>query len=380
MSGKHSLLSPSASERWLNCPPSARLTEDIVEEESIYAEEGTEAHALCEFKVNSLLGLKTQNPRLGMKFFDAEMEDSSDDYAAYIEEVINTGACSFIQTEMSLDISSHIPDCRGTGDCVAIVDKTLHIIDFKYGKGIEVSAEHNTQLMIYALGALDLLDEFYEIEDVSLSIFQPRISNIATWNIKKSELLSWGENELKPKAELAFNGNGEQSSGPWCRFCKLKLNCRKRTEDNLALAKFDFKKPATLQDEELSEVLNSAEELSSWCDDIKEYATSLLLSGGSIEGFKLVEGRSIRKYSDEESVAKVVEDAGYNPYEQKVLGITAMTGLLGKKRFNELLSSFIVKPQGKPTLAKESDKRSAININDFNDNKEKSNVKEFSAN
>lgn len=380
MPGKHSLLSPSASERWLHCPPSARLTEDIVKEESIYAEEGTEAHALCEFKVNSLLGLKPQDPRAAMKFLDTEMEDSSDDYAAFVEEVIHTGACNFIQTEMSLDISKYIPDCRGTGDCVAIVDKTLHIIDFKYGKGVEVPAEHNTQLMIYALGALELLDEFYETEDISLSIFQPRISNIATWCIKKSELLTWAENELKPKAKLAFNGDGEQASGPWCRFCKLKLNCRKRAEDNLALARFDFKKPATLQDEELAEVLNSADELSSWCDDVKEYATALLLSGGNIDGFKLVEGRSNRKYADEESAAKIVEDAGYNPYEKKVLGITAMTGLLGKKRFNELLSSFIVKPQGKPTLAKESDKRPAININDFNDNKEKNNVKEFSTN
>lgn len=376
MPGKHSLLSPSASARWLHCPPSARLTEDIVEEESVYAEEGTEAHALCEFKVNSLLGLKPEDPRADMKFLDAEMEDCSDDYAAFVEEVLNSGKCFFIQTEMSLDISTFIPDCRGTGDCVAIVDKTLHIIDFKYGKGVEVPAEHNTQLMIYALGALDLLDDLYDIEDVSLSIFQPRISNIATWCIKKSELLSWAEEELKPKAELAFNGDGEQASGPWCRFCKLRQNCRKRAEDNLALARFDFKKPPTLQDEELTEILNSAEELSSWCEDIKEYALSLLLSGGNIEGFKLVEGRSNRKYTDEESVAKAVEDAGYDPYEKKVLGITAMTGLLGKKRFNELLSSFITKPQGKPTLAKESDKRPAIDINDFNDNKEKKDVKE----
>lgn len=367
MPGKHSLLSPSASERWLHCTPSARLTEDIVEEESVYAKEGTEAHALCEFKVNSLLGLKPQDPRTDMEFWDTEMEDSSDDYAAFVEEVKNSGKLNFIQTEMSLDISRYIPDCRGTGDCVAIVDKTLHIIDFKYGKGVDVSAEHNSQLMIYAIGALDLLDEFYEIENVSLTIFQPRISNIRTWSISKQDLLYWAENELKPKAEQAFKGDGEQASGPWCRFCKLKQSCRRRAEDNLALARFDFKKPPTLQDEELSEILNKSDELLSWCEDIREYALTLLLGGGHIDGFKLVEGRSIRKYTDEESVAKAVKDAGFDPYEHKVLGITAMTGLLGKKKFNELLSSFILKPQGKPTLAKESDKRPAIGTNDFND-------------
>lgn len=367
MPGTHSLLSPSASERWLHCTPSARLTEDIVEEESLYAEEGTEAHALCEFKINSLLGLKPKDPRDGMKFLDSEMEDSSDDYAAFVEEVKSSGKLNFIQTEMKLDISKYIPDCRGTGDCVVIVDDTLHIIDFKYGKGVEVKAERNSQLMIYALGALVFLDDIYEIENVSLSIFQPRISNISTWSIKKQELLSWAENELKQKAELAFNGEGKQVSGQWCRFCKLRQNCRKRAEDNLALARFDFRKPPTLQDEELSEVLNLSEELSSWCEDIKEYALSLLLDGGHIDGYKLVEGRSIRRYADEEAVVEIVTKEGFDPYEHKVLGITAMTGLLGKKRFNELLSSFIIKPQGKPTLAKESDKRPALNTNDFID-------------
>lgn len=367
MPGTHSLLSPSASERWLNCPPSARLTEDIVEDQSSYAEEGTEAHSLCEYKINSLLGLDVQDPRSDMKFLDAEMEDSSDDYAAFVEEVANSGKLHFIQTEMSLDISKYVPECRGTGDCVVIVDETLHIIDFKYGKGVEVNAEHNTQLMLYALGALELLDDIYEIEAVSLTIFQPRIANVTSWSIGKADLITWAEKELKPKALLAFNGEGDQVSGPWCRFCKLRANCRKRAQDNLALAQFDFKNPPTLQNDELTEVLNKADELSSWCEDVKEYALNVLLNGGHIEGFKIVEGRSIRKYTDEESVAMTVKDAGFDPYEHKVLGITAMTGLLGKKKFNELLSSFIIKPQGKPTLAKESDKRPAIGTNDFND-------------
>ena len=367
MSGTYSLLSPSASERWLNCTPSAWLTEDIVEDQSSYAEEGTEAHSLCEYKVNSLLGLDVQDPRSDMKFLNVKMEDSSDEYAAFIKEVRNSGKMHFIQTEMSLDISRYVPESKGTGDCVVIVDGTLHIIDFKYGKGVEVNEEHNTQLMLYALGVLELLDDIYEIESVSLTIFQPRIANITSWSIGKTELLSWAEKELKPKAELAFIGEGEQTSGSWCRFCKLKARCRKRAEDNLALARFDFKNPPTLQDDELTEVLNKADELSSWCEDVKEYALNVLLNGGHIEGFEIVDGRSIRKYTDEESVAKTVKDAGFDPYEHKVLGITAMTGLLGKKKFNELLSSFIIKPQGKPTLAKESDKRPAIDTNDFND-------------
>jgi hypothetical protein len=216
-----------------------------------------------------------------------------------------------------------------------------------------------------------MFDGLYDIDTVSLSIYQPRRQNVSIWEISKDDLLSWAKSVLKPAAELAFTGAGDYSCGYWCRFCKARMICRKRAEENLKLAQDDFKLPPELSDAEIEVILSKVDELTVWASDIKEYALQQALSGKEWRGFKLVEGRSIRKYTDEASVAKAVTDAGYDPYQKKLLGITAMQRLLGKSRFNELLSAYIEKPQGKPTLVPDSDKRPAMNTakNDFMEEK-----------
>ncbi len=366
---KHALLSPSSSSRWLKCTPSARLCEAYEDKTSSFAEEGTEAHTLCEYKVDLALGYESENPIPSLKYYNEEMESCADEYASYVLETYEKekaeGRDPLIFTELKLDISQYVPECSGTGDCLIIADKTLHIIDFKYGQGVLVSAEENTQMMLYALGALDMFGSLYEITDVAMTVFQPRLSNISTYTIKADELTEWATTVLKPRAELAFSGEGEFSSGSHCKFCKVKATCRKRAETNMEFARFDFINPQLLSNEEVSEILSKVDELSSWANDIKGYGLSVLSRGGTINGFKLVEGRSVRTYTDEKAVAQAIQDAGHDPYDHKVLGITAMTKLLGKPRFYELLGSYVYKPKGKPTLAPESDKRPAITINDF---------------
>lgn len=371
MPDKHARLSPSSSERWLNCPPSVMLGADIQEEISEYAAEGTAAHSLCEYKVQRMLGHAAQDPRPSLLYHDEEMEECSDDYTAFIsetiEEIRSKGHEPAVFTEIRLDMSRFAPECFGTSDTIIITDNFLSVIDFKYGKGVEVSADHNPQMMLYALGAVEMFGHIYDIRDISMTIFQPRLSNISTWNTTADELLLWAEDYLKPRAELAFHGDGEQSAGDWCRFCKVRAVCRKRAEENMRLAAYDFREPPLLDNDEIADILSKAEELASWVSDVKGYALSALIRGKKIDGYKLVEGRSIRKYMDEEKVADVVREAGFEPYDHTVKGITAMTAMLGKKRFNELLGDLITKPAGKPTIAPESDRRPAITINDFND-------------
>ncbi len=368
---KHALLSPSSSSRWTKCPPSARLCEDIKDETSFFAAEGTDAHTLCEYKVNTAFGITTENPVPNLTYYNEEMESCADEYAAFVLECFErdkaAGKDPQVFTEQRLDISRYVPECSGTGDCILIADTSLHIIDFKYGQGVKVSAEENTQMMLYALGALEMFGSLYEVQDVLMTVFQPRLANISTYAMQSDELIGWAEAYLKPRAALAFKGEGEFCSGSHCRFCKVRATCRKRAETNLELARYEFVEPAQLSDEEIAEVLAQADELATWVSDIKGYGLSVLQRGGSLPGFKLVAGRSVRKYTDESSVAATVKDAGFDPYDHKVLGITAMTKLLGRSRFQELLGSFIYKPQGKPTLAPESDTRPAISINDFQD-------------
>ena len=249
----------------------------------------------------------------------------------------------------------------------------LYIIDFKYGKGVEVESEDNSQMMCYAIGALELFDNLYDIEEVCMVIYQPRIENISVSNKSVTELYSWAENTLKPIAELAYEGKGEFKAGDHCQFCKIKATCRKRAEYNMELAKYDFEEPAELTDEEISSILIKSSDLVSWVSDVKDYALNQALLGKNYPNLKLVEGRSNRKYLNEEDAATAVINAGYDPYEKKLLGITAMTNLLGRTKFNEVLGDLIYKPQGKPTLVLESDKRPAMSINDFKDEREENN-------
>ncbi len=362
---RHAYLSASASHRWLSCPPSAKLCAEINDEASPYAQQGTDAHELCEYKVLHALGQDVKDPTENLDFFDTEMDDCTDEYCSYVMEQYEKAKqlCKDPQVlvEQRLDFSKWVPDGFGTGDCLIIADKVLQIIDFKYGLGILVEAENNPQMMCYALGALDTYDGIYDIESIEMTIFQPRRENISTFTISKEDLLTWAEEILKPTAELAYNGEGEFTAGDHCQFCKVKATCRKRAEYNMEFAAYDFQQPATLDETEIAAILPRIDDLVAWAGDIKEYALQQAISGTEYPGFKIVEGRSIRKYTDEAAVASAVTDAGYDPYEKKVLGITAMTSLLGKKKFEELLGGMIMKPPGKPTLVPESDKRPALN-------------------
>lgn len=363
---KHALLSASASKQWLNCPPSAKLCANVEDRASPYAQQGTDAHELCEYKVLLKTSGKAQwDPTENLEYYDAEMENCAEEYSSFVlEQFLDAKEhCSdpIVLVEQRLDFSKWVPEGFGTGDCIIVADDVLHIIDFKYGLGVLVEAEGNPQMMCYALGALDIYDGIYDIKTVKMTIFQPRRDNISTFEMNKTDLLNWADTVLAPTAKLAYEGKGEFKAGDHCQFCKVKATCRKRAEYNLELAKYDFEMPANLEDSEIAAILPKVDELVSWVNDIKEYALQQALSGTVYDGYKVVEGRANRKYTDEDAVAFAVKDAGYDPYEKKLLGITAMTSLLGKTKFNELLGDLIEKPQGKPTLVPETDKRPALN-------------------
>lgn len=362
---KHALLSASSSKQWLNCPPSAVLCAKESDRASPYAQQGTDAHALCEAKVLTALGRSPNDPTENLEYYDAEMEDCATEYCNYVmeqyEEAKTYCKDPQVMVEEKLDFSRWVPEGFGTGDCIIVADEILQIIDFKYGLGVLVDADRNPQMMCYALGALDLYDGIYDIHTLKMTIFQPRRDNVSTFTLDKEELLKWADTVLAPTAALAFKGEGEFKAGDHCQFCKVKATCRKRAEYNLELAKYDFEMPANLEDTEIAAILSKADELVSWVNDIKEYALQKALSGTKYDGYKVVEGKSNRKYTDEGAVASAVTDAGFDPYEKKLLGITAMTSLLGKTKFNELLGGLIEKPQGKPTLVPETDKRLALN-------------------
>lgn len=215
-------------------------------------------------------------------------------------------------------------------------------------------------MMCYGLGALEIFDCLYEIDTVRMTIYQPRRENLSAYELSKDDLLRWADEVLKPAADLAFAGDGNFLCGEWCGFCKAKTVCRSRADANMELARYDFKVPPLLTDEDVEEILARVDDLVSWATDIKEYALQQAISGKEWSGWKLVEGRSNRRYTNEAAVAAAVTKAGFDPYEQKVLGVTAMQKLLGKARFEEVLAGLIEKPQGKPALVPISDKRPAM--------------------
>ncbi|MDJ0304726.1 DUF2800 domain-containing protein [Dehalobacter sp.] len=367
----HAILSASSSDRWLHCPPSARLCESYDDKVSDYAAEGTDAHALCEYKLRKALGLPAEDPTEKLTWFNEEMSDCATGYVAYVLEQVEAAkqvcADPVVLIEQRVDFSRWVESGFGTADCIIIADGTLQIIDYKHGLGVLVSAEENPQMQCYALGAMELFDGIYDIDSVRMTIYQPRRDNVSTYEISKDALYRWADEVLKPTADLAFAGDGNFLCGEWCGFCKAKHDCRARAGANLELARYDFKLPPLLTDEEVEDILARADDLVSWAADIKEYALQQAISGKEWHGWKLVEGRSNRRYTNEAAVAGTVTDAGFDPYEHKVLGVTAMQKLLGKSRFDELLAAYIEKPQGKPTLVPERDKRPAMNAakNDF---------------
>lgn len=367
MPDQHSLLSASGAHRWLNCPPSAVLESREPDASSAAAEQGTAAHALAEWKLRRALH---QAPAFKPEsdWIDTEMEHLTDDYVAFVQEHISIAreTCDDPQVliEQRLDFSHIVPGGFGTGDAVIIAEPTLQIIDLKYGQGVLVEAEQNLQLMLYALGALHAFGSLYDIETVEVTIFQPRRSNVNTWSITVAELEAWAEAEVKPKAELAAAGEGEFCPGSWCQFCKITPTCRARAEANLQLAKLEFAPPAELTDVEIADVLTRIPQLKTWASDVEAHALSKAVNQGVVfEGFKLVAGRSVRKYTSETDVAKAAEAAGYRDiWDRKLITLTAMEKLMGKPAFNEILSEYVTKPAGKPTLVPASDKRPALDL------------------
>lgn len=360
----HALLSASGAARWLACPPSAVLEAELPDVTSEAAEEGTLAHAHAEAQLNATLD-NTDLPG----DVPADMVDHVDGYVAYVLEQYakakETTADAVVAVEQRLDFSHVVPGGFGTGDCVIIAEPALHIIDFKYGKGVEVAAEENPQMRLYALGALAAFDSLYDIETVAMTIYQPRLANISTATMTVDELTEWAETVVAPTARLAADGEGDFQAGPWCQFCKLRATCRERARVNLELARHEFTPAATLTDDEIAEVLAKAPDLARWVSDVSAHALREAFEHGvHYPGFKLVEGRSNRAYADEDAAARKLRANKWKVADiyqpRKLLGITAMEKLLTKKGFHETLGDLVVKPAGKPTLVPDTDKRPAL--------------------
>lgn len=375
----HALLSASGAGRWLNCTPSAKLEEEYgVKETSVYAQEGTLAHELSELyiKHDTLVTISEQEFEqhleeiMANELFNDEMLDVVPIYTDYCAEQLaeakTANPLAVMEIEQKLDLTEFIPESFGTADCVIINDNLMEIIDLKYGKGVQVYAEWNKQLMLYGLGALQKYDTMYDISEVRLTIVQPRINNISSWQISVKELREWAENELKPKAKLAFEGKGELNAGDWCRFCAVRNQCRKLYEQQFEIAKHEFAEPALLSDDEIAEIVRRTPKLVEWANSITEYAQEKAVTENKQwPGLKLVEGISRRKWVDEDQASNTIfarcpelsEDEVFN---MKLKPITSIEKIVGKKRFAELLSDIVVKPQGKPTLVPLEDKRPAM--------------------
>lgn len=368
---KHAVLGASSADRWMHCPPSARLTAEMQDEETVFAAAGTAAHAEAEWKVKKALK-RRPGRRPSSEYWTEEMDECTDGYAEYVLGLVTEAkkTCNdpVVLIEQRLDYSCYVPDGFGTGDFLLVSDGTLHIVDLKFGH-LPVYADHNPQMMLYSLGALNLFDMLYDITDITMHIYQPRIQNISVWSISAKELYHWAEEELRPKAELADKGEGEFTPGSWCRFCKARTVCRARADSLLELAKYEFRPPALLTDVEIAEVMAKAEELSQWVSDVMAYATAAAIEKGCCyKGFKLVEGRSVRKFTDLKAVEEAAKQAGYTDiYNKSLITLTAFEKLMGKDTFNAVLGQYITKPPGKLTLVPVSDKRPEVFANTIND-------------
>lgn len=371
---KHALLSASGAHRWIACPPSVKLEEGFENKTSVYAEEGTLAHEIGELKLKLNLGEITKkkfNSELKKitenELYTADMPDYVDKYVDIcmekIAEAKAKSAFSLFKVEQKLDFSDWVPGGFGTGDFVIVADGVVEVCDLKYGKGVQVSAIGNPQMRLYALGAIAEYDFFYNIEKVKMTIIQPRLDNISTDEITVEELRKWADEVVKPKAELAIKGEGEFCAGEHCGFCRAKSVCKARADKNLELARWEFRTTETLTANDIASILPKIDELVKWASDIKDYALEQALQGESFPGYKVVEGRSNRKYTDEAKITSILIEAGYGDIYKPVelLTLTNMEKYVGKKKLNELIGNYIEKPPGKPTLVPETDKRPVYN-------------------
>ena len=368
---KHALLNASGAERWKECTPSARLEEHEENKSSIFAREGTFAHDLSELKLRSYLGEISKvefNKRLKVmkqnEFYNEDLEKYVGVYVDFAIEKINGYKSGITLIEQRVDYSYICPEGFGTSDIVILDEDVIEVVDLKFGQGLKVDATNNSQLRLYALGAVDNFNFLFGAKKVRMNIHQPRLDHISTEEMEIEELLRWGEEEIRPKAELAYAGEGEFNAGDWCRWCLVKDRCRARAQANMELAKLDFKAAPLLTDLEVVEVLKQVNELVKWAKDIESYAyLEAVNNKKSWPGFKLVEGRQSRKYSSEEKVAERLLEAGYEEekiYSKSLLSLTKLEKELGKKEFEEVLSSLIETPPGKLKLVPDKDKRMEI--------------------
>ena len=373
----HALLAPSSASRWLACPPSARLEEQFPDKESSFAAEGTLAHTLGELMIRfkaGMIDIAEYENNLAIiqadEYYNEAMHNYCEDYALFVLERLTEAqqrtpdAKLFL--EHKLDMSAYVPDGFGTSDAVIIADDMMETIDLKYGKGVAVDVAENKQQMLYALGALNDFDFQYDIKRVRMTIYQPRIGNVVSDVMEVEALLNWAESELKPKAALAYAGEGDFSPGSHCGFCKAKAVCKALADYNSeVLALHDFKAPATLDDNGVAEIPNRADMIADWLKAVEEYALNeAVVNGKQWPGYKLVEGRSVRKYADIDKVAETLKGAGFDEavlYKKELLTITNMEKAVGKKQFETLVGPLLIKPPGKPTLVPASDKRPAYN-------------------
>lgn len=382
MPGIHALLSPSSAHRWLNCTAAPLLEKDVEDKGSTFAEEGTLAHAYCAMKLKQYLGKPTDKEeeeikQLNEQYHTGEMDEYTDTYKSIVIEKLNKARQktkdAILLVEVQLDFAKYVPEAFGTADAVIIADGTMEVIDFKYGKGVRVEAHENPQMKIYALGAYEAFSFEYNINRIRMTIVQPRIDNLSEFEMTMTDLLWWARTELKPKADEAFGGKGKQVPGQWCQFCKVKAQCRALADTCIDAVTQKDEFPLISQEDYEQRILPILPTLKIWLSSVEEYTLKLALDGTQFKGFKLVEGRSVRKITDQGAVISILaqngfaEDSYIKPTELR--SITDLEKLIGKKRFAELCKDYIVKPQGKPTLVPEDDKRPAYNqaSEDFKD-------------
>lgn len=370
----HALISPSSAHRWMECTPSVRMGFEFESKSSVAAQEGTAAHEKCEWKLRKFNG-EDVGPYPVSDYDSEEMEICTDGYEAFVREMLHEAVKehggTYLYVEQQVHFDNWIPEGFGTADAVLVSDDFIHVIDFKYGKGVLVDANDNPQMKIYALGVIQEYGNDYDFKTVKMSIYQPRLNNVSTFEMSVEDLLEWAENTVKPIAKLAYEGKGELKPGEHCRFCLAAPKCRARADAFSGIEKFSVLKPNLLSDEEINELLPKLAPVISWANSVIEYAEKEAIAGKQWAGFKLVEGRSIRRYTDESKVVEACEKAGYTDiYKKSLLSITDMEKLMGKKAFAETLGDLIVKPTGKLSLVPESDKRMAVVISTGDEFKE----------
>ena len=371
----HALLSASGAARWLNCTPSARLEDKIADKESPYAREGTLAHEFADielqFRDKQITKAKYTAARKKLEkeeFYNPEMDEEVEKYVDYVwsqyQEARRKNGSAVLLVEDKIDLTEFIEEGFGSNDAAIISDNTMEIVDLKYGKGIKVNAKDNPQLKLYGLGALRAHELMYDIHEVRMTVVQPRLDHIPSAVLPADELRAWGYNEVVPKARLAYAGKGDLVPGDHCRWCKIKARCPALAEENLKLAKHEFASPELLSDDELLDIYGKIAMLEDWAKGVANHILDEALNGKKWPGYKLVEGRANRKWANEDEAISTLEKEGYEKdkiTKTKIRGIGEIEKLVGKKKFPKLLNGMVIKPQGKPALVDESDKRPELN-------------------